>query len=163
MNDKPDVKKERGSGLKLLLFLSLSVFIIIGGYSIYKIMIQKTVDSGSRATVTPEPTIVPEYNLVYLQPTPTTEKVITTETPTALPTINISPPSTTPTKVPTPTVTVKPTITTSPTITAKPIYQVSPIPTQKSQDSLPVSGNSIPTILLFSLGIILFLPIIFLH
>ncbi len=166
MGDETETKRERGIAEKLLLITSVLIFIIIGGYSIYKITVQKSETSNDKVAVIPKPTESAEVNtssLISPSPTPTIEAVITA-IPTASPTNKIISPTITTTKIPAPTSTIKPTPTANPTMSLVANAQPSLLPTVTAQKgSLPVSGNSAPTVLLLFLGIILVLPVIFLH
>lgn len=171
MNDQAEIKK--GGGLKFLLFLSLTAFIAIGGYSVYKLIAPKK-SADSTIPVTATPTTIPQVTKAVsetVSPVPTDKISMAILTPTTVPTIKALPtniPTTIPTKIPTPSVRVLPSTTIVPTSEITPtattaVAKATGLPTQKPVEKLPDSGYPFPTIFLLSLGIIFILPIILLH
>jgi hypothetical protein len=163
MSDEPNVKKDHGFVIKLMLILSISIFVAIGGYSVYKIILQKSNIEDKKIAETLKPTEnavkTSENNSANQITIPPTEGIVTiSETPSAKPANMANSP--TPAKSPIPSPTIKPTNSPIPTFspTVKPTLSLSPTP----KESLPVSGNSFPTLLLISLGIFFILPIILL-
>lgn len=168
MEPNNKLKNERNPLIRILLYLSLIILMGIGGFSLYKIIIKKTNITKDEISYTINPTKPADVETSNEQglPSPTplvTISAIDTITPTKIPTPSpkISITAISPTKIPSLTPTNKPTNT--PTQTLSPSRYLSPTVTQTPKENLPVSGIPGPTILLFSLGLILILPVILLY
>jgi len=148
--------------VRVLLSLVVLIFLTIGGYSAYRIYSQRTKISENNL-VTPTPT-GNEIATINTGTSPTPEATVPTVSPNLniSPTIASTPTLANPTKTPTVVVTITPTKTPTVKITASPTIQPSVTPTKTPAENLPVAGSSIPTIFLFSLGLILILPILLL-
>ena len=166
---EPDnkLKKERNPLIRILLYLSLIILMGIGGFSLYKIVIKKPSIINDEISYKISPTMPVSVETLNEQgsPSPTplvTVPIIDTITPTkvATPSPKISIAVTGSTKIPSLTPTNKPTNT--PTQTLSPTRYLSPTVTQTLKENLPVSGNPLPTIILFSIGLLLILPAILL-
>ena len=144
MNESANKNSTPGAS-RILLIFALLILVGVGGYSLYKIFLDETVEVGENISQLP-----PTTAIETVQPSPSILMTVTPEL-----TVTASP---LPTNIPTATVTPKPLSTANPTQPlVSPTRAVTPTSTPAP---LPVSGNVFPTIFVLALGIVLIIPIL---
>lgn len=165
MNEDTNKNTSR-SASRILLVLALLILLGVGGYSLYRIFLNRPAQENNNIAVAlPTTTNEPTVSSNILQNPTIAASVFPTQTSSIIPS-----PTFTPTAIPlTPTNTLTPTrtISSTPTSTPKPTSTTTPTnvqnvnPTNTPSQDLPASGNSLPTILTLILGIILIIPALF--
>lgn len=175
-NNTPTENDKQTPMVKVLLVFVILLFLGVGGYSLYKVIIKKPSPTTSLPTnISPTGKVAdnrvgtpPISPITYLSPSP-----IVSEIPSVNPTKIAIQITIVPSKIPLATSTPKSISTITPTVTHLPTKTISPSPSLSvsptvspspsittTTSKLPEAGFSTPTTILLILGIILIFPLI---